>query len=41
MKRAVRKAKDSKRVKAAELSGAWATLRDRLAEARGALEEGH
>ena len=40
MRRVVRKAKDSKRAHAAELSGAWATLRDRLAEALGVLEEG-
>lgn len=40
MKQAVRKAKETKRAKAAELSGAWATFRDRLAEALGALEEG-
>lgn len=40
MKRVVRKAKDRKRAHAAELSGAWATLRDRLAEALGVMEEG-
>ena len=40
MKRVAPKATDSKRAKAAELSGAWATLRDRLAEALGVLEEG-
>lgn len=40
MKRVVRKAKDPKRAHAAELSGAWATLRDRLAEALGVMEQG-
>lgn len=39
-KRVMRKAKYEKRATAVELSGAWATLRDRLAEAFGVLEEG-
>jgi hypothetical protein len=40
MKRTVRNAKDVKRAPSDELSGAWAALRDRLAEALGVLEEG-
>lgn len=40
MKRVARKAKDAKRATGVELSGAWGILRDRLAEALGALEAG-
>jgi len=40
MKRVVRNAKVAKQAKSDGLSGAWATLRDRLAEALGVLEEG-
>ena len=35
-----RNAKDGRRAQSAELSGSWAALRDRLAEALGVLEEG-
>ena len=40
MKRVVRNAKAAKRAKSDGLSGTWAALRDRLAEALGVLEEG-
>ena len=40
MRRVMRNAKGTKRVQAADLSRAWATLRDRLAEALGALDAG-
>lgn len=40
MKRVIRNAKAAKGAKSDGLSGAWATLRDRLTEALGVLEEG-
>ncbi len=40
MKRATRNQKIAKQTKPEDLTGAWATLRDRLAEALGVLEEG-
>lgn len=40
MKRVARNGKNAKQVKPEELNGAWATLRGRLAEALGVLEEG-